>query len=284
MSGIQYQTSYQTNQAVALLGGSTAQSYRTVSLNASPAAFDVLNTAASLPTSDLPNKSPRAEGDANTQALERLIVDTSVQLVPVRLSALNIPEELSELPVSLAEPDTQNAELISRFQSISQEDESSTGVLQTVLTGNSVGTDEVQESIATAGTGFSLLDFIEQTIAQAEASQQEFETTFDGSRQGEVRELLIDAGMELDSGVRGFLQDNIAGATRGVLSSAIDATGVELLDSIAGPALSIDFYAKSAEMLNGLIDTVAQPIGSIALPQAGPLLASPREELAAYLG
>ncbi len=90
--------------------------------------------------------------------------------------------------------------------------------------------------------------------------------------------------MAVGSGIREFLQENVAGVGRELVSSSIDATGVELLDPIAEPLLGVDYYAKSAEVLNGLLDAVAQPIGSIALPQVGPLLADPREELSAYLG
>jgi len=57
-----------------------------------------------------------------------------------------------------------------------------------------------------------------------------------------------------------------------------------LLDPIADPLLSVDYYAKSGEVLNGVMDAVVQPIGSISAPRVGPLLADPREELSAYLG
>src|SRR3546814_9683206 len=68
----------------------------------------------------------------------------------------------------------------------------SSDVCSSDLSGTTLITDELPEALGTVGTGFSLLDFIEQTIAQAEASQQEFGETFDGGRQGEFRELLVD--------------------------------------------------------------------------------------------
>ena len=284
MSGIKNQISDQTIQAVALLGGATAQSYSAVSLNVSPVAPDLQHADASLPTPDPTDKSAGSDTESTLQSLEKLFIDTFSPVVTSRPVSSNTPEELIELPNGFVQPDIQNPELMSRFEGSSLEDEGTFGIQQTGFSGTTLITDELPEALGTVGTGFSLLDFIEQAIAQAEASQQEFGETFDGGRQGEFRELLVDTGMAVGSGIREFLQENVAGVGRELVSSSIDAMGVEFLDSTADPLLNVDYYAKSAEVLNGLLDYAAQPIGSIALPQVGPLLADPREELSAYLG
>lgn len=284
MSGIQHQISDQTNQAIALLGGATAQSYNVVSLNVSPATLDLQHADADLSSSELTEKSPGIHSEAASLSLEKLFVDTSAPLPTARPLPLSASEELNESSSGFVEPEVQNPELMSRFEGSSLDDEGSLGILQAGVLATTLGSDESAETMSTGSMTFSLLDFIEQAIAQAEASQQEFGETFDGSRQGEFRELLVDAGRELGSGVREFLQDNVAGTGRELLSSTIDATGVTLLDPIADPLLSVDYYAKSGEVLNGVMDAVVQPIGSISAPRVGPLLADPREELSAYLG
>lgn len=253
MSGIQNQISDQTNQAIALLGGATAQSYSAVGLNTSPAALGLQNVGASLHFSDLIDVSARNNAESTSQSLERLFIDPSIPVVTSQPVSSSTAEELSELPNSYVQPVIQNPELISRFEDSSLDDEGVFGAQQTGFPGGSLIADESPEILANGGLGFSLLDFIEQAIAQSETSQQEFGDTLDGSHQNEFREFLMD-------------------------------TGMELLDPIAEPLLGVDYYAKSAEVLNGLMDAVAQPIGSIALPQVGPLLADPREELSAYLG
>lgn len=253
MSGIQNQISDQTNQAIALLGGATAHSYSAVSLNASPMALDPQNAEASLPFSDLTEVGARSNAESTSQSLEKLLVDPSTPAVTSRPVSSNAPEELSELPNSFVQADSQNPELMSRFEGSLLDDEGAFGAQQTGFPGGTLIADESPEILANGGLGFSLLDFIEQAVAQAETSQQEFGDTLDGSRQSEFREFLMD-------------------------------TAVELLDPIAEPVLGADYYAKSAEVLNGLMDVAAQPIGSTALSQVGHLFADSREELSAYLG
>lgn len=285
MSDVHNEISDQTNQSIAILGGATAQSYSAVSLNASLAAFEAQQAEMSTSLAYVTDKSNRSDTQITSQPLEKFIGDIPAALLPSRLSPLNIAEDLSELPDALVGADIQNPELMSRFEGAFQEDESGSVVQQNSLPSSVLSSaDNSSEILSTGSAGFSLLDFIEQAISQAQASQQEFDETFDGSRQGEFRELLVDTGSALGSGIREFFQENVAGSGRDLLSSSIDATGVEFLDPIADPLLSVDYYAMSAEVLNGMLDAVAQPIGSIALPQLGPLLADPREELSAYIG
>lgn len=284
MNGIQNQISDQTNQAIMLLWGATAQSYSVINLNAMPAVLDLNEAGDSLPASDLTKKFHRSEGEPTLQSMENGVVETTVSLVSVQPAPLNLSGELSEPPTRFVELELQNPELMSRFNNASFDDSGSLGFAQARFTNVALNAEESLETSSTGESGFSLLDFIKQAIAQAEVSKKEFEETFDGSRQGEFRELLIDAGRELGSVVREFLQDNVAGAGRDLLASTLDTTGVQLLDPVADPLLNIDYYAKSAEVLNGLLDAVAQPISTFSLPQLGPLLADPREELFAYLG
>lgn len=285
MSDVHNEISDQTNQSIAILGGATAQSYSAVSLNASLAAFEAQQAEMSTSLAYVNDKSNRSDTQITSQPLEKFIGDIPAALLTSRLSPLNIAEDLSELPDALVGADIQNPELMSRFEGAFQEDESGSVVQQNSPPSSVLSSaDNSSEILSTGSAGFSLLDFIEQVISQAQASQQEFDETFDGSRQGEFRELLVDTGSALGSGIREFFQENVAGSGRDLLSSSIDATGVEFLDPIADPLLSVDYYAMSAEVLNGMLDAVAQPIGSIALPQLGPLLADPREELSAYIG
>ncbi|WP_394673664.1 hypothetical protein [Limnobacter sp.] len=284
MSGIKDQITDQTNHAVALLGGATAQSYSVVSLNALSAALDVANAGSGLAQLETTIKSIQSEVEYTSQAVDNSFVDSSLGQQSNRFASLTMNDELSDLPSGFVGMGIQNPELMSRFDEFSVENESDFDAQQSDLPGAALSPEDSSESLASDVNGFSFFGFIEQAIAQAEASQQDFGDTFDGSRQGEFREFLVNTGMELDSGVRGFLQENVAGVGRDLLSSAIDATGVDVLDPVADPLLSVDYYAKSAEVLNGLMESVVQPIGSIALPQLGPLLADPREELSAYLG
>ncbi|WP_159568372.1 hypothetical protein [Limnobacter sp. 130] len=284
MSGIRDQITDQTNHAVALLGGATAQSYSVVSLNTLSAALDVPDAGSGLAQLETTIKSIQSEVEYTSHAVDKSFVDSSLGQQSNRFASLTMNDELSDLPSGFVGMGIQNPELMSRFDEFSVENESDFDAQQLESPGAALSPEDSSEGLASDVNGFSFFDFIEQAIAQAEASQQDFGDTFDGSRQGEFREFLVNTGMELDSGVRGFLQENVAGVGRDLLSSAIDATGVDVLDPVADPLLSVDYYAKSAEVLNSLMDAVAQPIGSIALPQLGPLLADPREELSAYLG
>lgn len=282
MSGIEKQIAELTNQAVALLGGVTAQSYSLMGLNVSPVLPYSQITAAGFPSSDLMDKQSRKDSDASTNAIEKVLVDTSFQKSPSAYSPLSATDEPNEVPDTFAVTQNQDPELTSRFKDALLEDDGVFGIVQTAVPVATPSTDEFSDAPVNGSTGFSLLDFIEQAITQAEASRQEFEGTFDGSRQGEFREFLTGVASEAGGAVRGFLQDNIAGVGRDLLSSAIEATGSDSLDAAAAPVLNIDYYTKSAEVLNGLLDALAQPIGSISLPQLGPLAANPLDELSDY--
>ena len=130
MSGIQNQVSDQTNQAIALLGGATAQSYSAVSLNVSPVTLNLPNADESLPFYELIDISVQSNAESTSQSLERLLFDSHTTVVTLRSVFSNTSEEPSELPNGFVGSDVQNPELLSRFEGSSLEDESTFGIQQ----------------------------------------------------------------------------------------------------------------------------------------------------------
>lgn len=238
MSGISnnFHDSDRANQAIALLGGATAQSYNSVSLNFVPAFADLLTLdkdyTAVEPTDQWPGN---VVGDSTWFSVEKQLMD-SVSDTTELLPSLGLNSDDGKIQsVDINQQPSQDPELMSRYEE--SLGESSGGLSGLVQTGNASANSDSEattELVGGGAIGFSLFDFIEQAVAQAQEPQDEFPEAFDGSRQGEFRELVVDTS------------------------------------------------AESVELLNGLLGTLALPIGSVALPQVGPLIAAPHEELLAY--
>ncbi|HEX4878452.1 MAG TPA: hypothetical protein VFV39_01295, partial [Limnobacter sp.] len=132
----------------------------------------------------------------------------------------------------------------------------------------------------------SLLELIEQALEDARANQEEISPEFDGSGSGQavVRDWIDSSLRDAAASAREFFQGEIRGEGREAIQTTVDALGSPLLSEAFEPLLAVDYYAAAADVINGLLDAVAQPIGSASLPRIGPLLDNPREELATYLG
>lgn len=268
-----------SSQSIALIGGATAQSYDVVGLQA-----------------------PRSSVVPDLSIVEYFVTDSSSDNVSGSVDFLNSFQEkdlLSALPLKQDAPATSQVlaqeeqtsavdlidsfnisqpELMSRYQDFEQTlDGFSVSPEFNGGTLNSVASDNLDGG--TENNTFSLIDFLAEIVERAQSDQAEFETSFDGSRQGEIRDFIDFTGGELSSNIRSGLQDNVAGVPREALGEVVDSTGLDVLSAVTDPMLAVDYYGESAILINDLLGAIVQPIGAFSLPQIGPLLADPQNEL-----
>lgn len=267
------------NQSVAVLGGATAQSYGAVGL--SKPSFDTENFSTVLDqVANVPAEGVTHDSHSRMSQAPNPVNSSSSLLSSLNSSSGSAFDESFESPDFSRTNEVRDSELISRFEATETESPAAFG-LSSAQTVTAVDTDTSAEGGAVSA-GSTLLGFLEQVIAQAEASQAEFSGSFDGDRQSSIRDLIENFGSDTGSALRSALQDNVEGRGREFVADTFDASGLTLLEPIAEPVLAIDYYGESAVLINGALDLVVQPIGSFSLPPVGPTLTNAQNELASF--
>lgn len=268
-----------SSQSIALIGGATAQSYDVVGLQAprSSVVPDLSTVKYFVTDSSSDNVSGRVDVLNSFQEKDLLLAPPLKQDAPATSQVLAQEEQTSAVDLiesfNISQP-----ELMSRYQDFEQTlDGFSVSPEFNGGTLNSVASDNLDGG--TENNTFSLIDFLAEIIERAQSDQAEFETSFDGSRQGEIRDFIDFTGGELSSNIRSGLQDNVAGVPREALGEVVDSTGLDVLSAVTDPVLAVDYYGESAILINDLLGAIVQPIGAFSLPQIGPLLADPQSEL-----
>lgn len=267
------------NQSVAVLGGATAQSYGAVGL--SKPSFDTEHTPITQDqvTDNLPEDQIQASPD-NPVAAVKSVIDISGLFSVLNLPAGPAFDEQFDTPVFSRADTTQDSELMSRFEAAETDLSAVPGLAAVQIVGAGGGDADVDGPAANPGS--TLLSFLEQVIAQAEASQAEFNDSLDGDRQSSIRDLIDNVGSDTGGTLRTTLQDGVEGRGRELVADVIDASGLRLLEPAAEPVLAVDYYGESAVLINGALDLLVQPIGSFSLPPVGPTLANAQDELAVF--
>lgn len=182
------------NQSVAMLGGATAQSYGVVGLN-KPA----VDTAPVAVVQELIANGPNVDlihfdSDSATAAFKPFVDSSSL------LAMLSAPvgvalDEQFEPAVFSQTATVEGSELMSRYELIETEFPVpfGFGIVQNPAV---VDVDVLPEG-STTNASSSLLSFIEEVIAQAQASQVQFNNSLDDGRQGFVRESIDSLGSEI---------------------------------------------------------------------------------------
>lgn len=267
------------NQSVAVLGGATAQSYGAVGL--SKPSFDTENFSTVLDqVANVPAEGVTHDSHSRMSEAPNPVNSSSSLLSSLNSSSGSAFDESFESPDFSRTNEVRDSELISRFEATETESPAAFG-LSSAQTVTAVDTETSAEGGAVSA-GSTLLGFLEQVIAQAEASQAEFSGSFDGDRQSSIRDLIENFGSDTGSALRSALQDNVEGRGREFVADTFDASGLTLLEPIAEPVLAIDYYGESAVLINGALDLVVQPIGSFSLPPVGPTLTNAQNELASF--
>lgn len=267
------------NQSVAVLGGATAQSYGAVGL--SKPSFDTENFSTVLDqVANVPAEGVTHDSRSRMSEAPNPVNSSSSLLSSLNSSSGSAFDESFESPDFSRTNEVRDSELISRFEATETESPAAFG-LSSAQTVTAVDADTSAEGGAVSA-GSTLLGFLEQVIAQAEASQAEFSGSFDGDRQSSIRDLIENFGSDTGSALRSALQDNVEGRGREFVADTFDASGLTLLEPIAEPVLAIDYYGESAVLINGALDLVVQPIGSFSLPPVGPTLTNAQNELASF--
>lgn len=267
------------NQSVAVLGGATAQSYGAVGLR--KPSFDTENFSTVLDqVANIPAEGVTHDSHSRMSEAPNPVNSSSSLLSSLNSSSGSAFDESFESPDFSRTNEVRDSELISRFEATETESPAAFG-LSSAQTVTAVDTETSAEGGAVSA-GSTLLGFLEQVIAQAEASQAEFSGSFDGDRQSSIRDLIENFGSDTGSALRSALQDNVEGRGREFVADTFDASGLTLLEPIAEPVLAIDYYGESAVLINGALDLVVQPIGSFSLPPVGPTLTNAQNELASF--
>lgn len=263
------------NQAVAVLGGATAPSYEAVSLDRAenlletglgvlPSDYDAyVITPLRHADQDKPLGGDKSELDSTTSSSRtanpsNVFADEPTWFEPVA------PQQV-----------TPDVDLMTRFQTPDSDDFAPGTFLPVDPRGGAAAAEPAALNTVTS----SMPSFLEQLIAKVEEASSDFSTDLDGSTQGAVRELILEIGSDLSTTVRMELQDNVSGVGRELAARLLDEVNIDTLDAVAEPLLAIDYYGASASVINGILDSIAQPIGSIALPQVGPFVADLKGEL-----
>lgn len=267
------------NQALAVLGGVTAPSYEAVSLYQAAHTLqpdpDVL-----LPGLVSPKEIPQRAADSESASMrEGSNFDVSASQVRTPSVLTGLGDEPGGIEVSQVSEFFQDMDLLTRFQTLDADN----GASLSFRTGESrPGSDGASEPVASSSGSTGMSTFLQQLVAKVEGAADDVSTDLNGSTQGAVRELIIEIGSDLSASVRMELQDNVAGVGRELAAQVINRAGIEPLETAAEPLLAVDYYGESAVVINGILDGIGQPIGSIALPQLGPLVADLKSEMAGF--
>ncbi|WP_130558195.1 hypothetical protein [Limnobacter thiooxidans] len=265
------------NQAVAVLGGATSPSYEAVSLHND---IGSLESALGLPLTGLESVNESHPNSSDLDAAfsnEKSIVEVASTQVRSGNMLNGLVDEPTGFGPGLLRQVPLDAELMTRFQTSDADNSALSGTQSNDTRG---ALDVGSEPAASSNSTNSMASFLEQLLAKVEAASSDVSTELDGSTQGAVRELVLELGSELSRSVRAELQDNVAGVGRELASQVIDRTGVDPLSSVTEPLLAIDYYGEFATLINGTLDSIGQPIGSISLPQIGPFVGDLKSELA----
>ncbi|HEX4844124.1 MAG TPA: hypothetical protein VFV57_10675 [Limnobacter sp.] len=283
------QNADQVNLATAILGGASAHSYREMGLNGDTSVQDVEDSVIEQPLPYVTAQSLALAAAANPVRISQVPVEAarlaetgvggSIDGSLAPFAEVFAPEGLKETG-DVAESDYRTNPSESDFLSNASfvvDPENGISAASTLLDAG------LEESTSLPA---SLLELIQRALEEAESSREGFSTEFDGSGQGQrnVREWIGDSVQDLGALTRDFLQDEIRGEGRELVQDFVDALGSPLVGQVSEPLLNVDYYQVSADVINGLLESTFEPIGSVTLPSVGPLLANPREELTAYLG
>lgn len=126
------------------------------------------------------------------------------------------------------------------------------------------------ETAVPANSSLNLLELLNLQLDPSQNEMPDFTEGFDGSRQGAIREFIGTVGSSTGDSVREVFQEQVAGVGKGAVIELVDAANIQALDTLAQPVLAVDYYGQSSELINGLVDTAVQSIGSVALPRIGP--------------
>ncbi len=264
------------SQAVAVLGGTTSPSYEAVSLQNAESTVETALGISSVGSESLNGT------NQHTVDLDSLLGGDrpTVEVAPAQVRNTNFSNGFTDEPIGLDASQllqgSQDPELLTRFQT---QDSDPTAPSATQPSESRLVADGTGESSATSSGSMSLSSFLDELVAQIEASSGDVSTEFSGSTQGAVRELVFEIGSELSTSVRQEFQDNLAGVGRELAEQVIDSVGIDPLSKAFEPLLAVDYYGESALVINGILDGIGQPIGSVSLPQVSPLTANFRNEL-----
>ena len=209
-----------TTQAVALLGGATAHSYSSLSLHHLIANPDIALNIEDPYLKQGNREALQASGESASSLLERAVFDSGnatpfasvpQQLILDELVAFDSVQDLSATKDMLSmfddgTLDSADLQTLQGFESDAEPDLAS-----------------LAELPEPGNQAFSLLDFIEQAVAEAETSQDQF---------------------------------------------------ANVLDPTTEPLLGTDYYADSIAVINGLLDSFIQPIGSFSTSWLEPVMPS----------
>lgn len=176
------------NQSVAVLGGATAQSYSAENLFSQADLATELSAPILWSAGDIEEFGSGMAYDFSNPALEKSLLEDAVPPAgPVSVQP-SMLEGQPSLPVVTEDVVGAVSEMMSRFQEFEQ---SSTSGLNVLPAGESGDSGE-SESLDTTIDGFLLSDFLAEIVEQAEESQEEFGSKFDGESQIDLLDPLTD--------------------------------------------------------------------------------------------
>jgi hypothetical protein len=137
-------------------------------------------------------------------------------------------------------------------------DSAATGLLASATDGVASGSD---------GMLMNLLELIQETVENADQP-------FDGSRQENIREFIVDSISEfrsVDFTVRDFLQEHVRGEIKGAIQGSVELWTGDSLNPITDPLFAVDYYGTSADVINETLSVVQNisPMGTTVLPRIG---------------
>ncbi|HEX4857217.1 MAG TPA: hypothetical protein VFV28_10415 [Limnobacter sp.] len=264
----------QNNQAMMVLGGATAHSYRELGLGSSGR---LLHPAVSILSI-----SPQADAAGNTDT-DSLSQESKPDL---KSPDAFFPTVIGEDETMLLTDESLVASVLMPADLIQKALPQAPGFaaslpdgdpISSTSTGRVTGDQGLQSQApdpsslsSLSGAGFSLQDLLKQILQEVQTSQDDLPDTFDGSRQGALRDLIVDLGKGTGEGVREFFQENISGVARSTVVSLVDSADSPALSAASKPILQADYYNMISEPVNSMVDSVIQPIGSVSLPRLGP--------------
>lgn len=171
------------NQATALLGGATAQSYSAGNGMSAPQFSGLMNRALDWYAQHVNQSSLDPSLDANKPVLDIPQGEPLVLSLNSLTAQLVFSENQGNISVSINEETKPDSDLLSRFPEFDQ-DNTSVGSAGELNQSDAVEAAELMSD--DIGEGLLLSSFLDEIIEQAQDSNPEFDGAFDGGNQGAI--------------------------------------------------------------------------------------------------
>lgn len=266
-----------TNQAMLLLGGLSAQSYRETG---------ILRATGTAYRESLSLDEPSSAFLQNSEFLTKDLLAPTKNLLGPTLNALFAAgssllgagvQEVSDLQAPLA---VGASPAMPQRTDLPQQDPAFSDIATGSVALPPSADAATQPSAIDSPDLLSVFGVLEFLTEQIQTEPSTSAPALDGTNQEEARRQLGDGLRSVGEGLGSKLRDVFGGRIQDQSNALIDDLGIEPVSNATAPLSEVDYYNDSAAFLQSTFSS----LGSASIPRIGPLLDDPQAELTRYFG